>query len=152
MRIPKYHLEAERSLLAFKFISQGPRGRIAKMVKYIQTNVKDLYNLSFGDCDPATGEIDDRVISNNGDKEMVLSTVVASIYSFTDQHPEASVFATGSTKVRTRLYRIGIAKYLTEIKKDFFVFGFRSKKWEEFEIGIEYEGFLIKRKKLNFKT
>jgi len=55
--------------------------------------------------------------------------------------------ATGSTKSRTRLYRMGITKYFEEIQKDYFIFGLRNEEWENFEIGIEYEAFLAKRKK-----
>jgi hypothetical protein len=151
VRLPKYHLEGERSFLAFTFISVGPKGQIAKRVKFVETDTRDVYNLSFGDLDPATGDINDRVVSNNGDTEMVLSTVVSAIYAFTDRYNEAWVAATGSTKARTRLYRIGLSKYLTEIKKDFEIYGYRNQQWQEFEKGIEYDVFLVKRKKLNFK-
>ncbi len=151
MRLPKYRLEAEGSLLVFGFISQGPKGRIAKKIKFAETRIKGVYNLSFGDLDPETREIDDRVVSNNGDSEMVLTTVIAAVYAFADRYPEAAVFAKGSTNARTRLYRMGITKYMTEIKKDFFVFGGRNEKWGAFEEGIEYDAFLVKRKKLNLE-
>ena len=78
---------------------------------------------------------------------MVLATVVATLYAFTDRYPNAFVFATGSTKSRTRLYRIGIVKHLNEIRKDFRIFGLRNDMWENFERNIEYEGFLAQRKK-----
>ena len=106
MRLPKYRLKAERSLMVFEFTSQGPKGQIPKLVKYSETNLKDMYNLAFGDKDIKTGQINDTIISNNGDSDMVLSTVVSTVYAFTDKYPDAWVFATGSTKVRTRLYRM----------------------------------------------
>ena len=109
--------------MVFEFISDGPKGQIPKLVKYSETNLKDLYNLAFGDKDLTTGEINDRTISNNSDSNMVLSTVVSTVYAFTDKYPDSWIFATGSTKARTRLYRMGITKYLLEIKKDFLVFG-----------------------------
>lgn len=84
--------------MTFEFISEGPKGLIHKLVQYQPTNVKDVYNLAFGDKDHATGDIDDTVISNNGDSEKVLVTVVATIYAFTDKYPNAWVYATGSTK------------------------------------------------------
>ena len=146
MRLPKYRLKAEKSLMVFEFISQGPKGQIPKLVKYSETNLKDLYNLAFGDKDLKTGEINDNVISNNGDSDMVLSTVVSTVYAFTDKYPDAWVFATGNTKARTRLYRMGITKYILEIKKDFQVFGLRDDEWEKFEKEVEYEAFLVKRK------
>ena len=132
--------------MVFEFISQGPKGQISKLVKYSETNLKDMYNLAFGDKDSKTGKINDTVISNNGDSDMVLATVVSTVYAFTDKYPDSWVFATGSTKARTRLYRMGITKYITEIKKDFQVFGLRDDEWEKFEKEVEYEAFLIKRK------
>ncbi|ACU03959.1 DUF6934 family protein [Pedobacter heparinus] len=41
-----------------------------------------------------------------------------------------------------QLYRMGITKYLTEIKKDFEVYGMRNEEWETFNKGVEYEAFL----------
>ena len=146
MRLPKYRLKAEKSLMVFEFISLGPRGKIPKLVKFSETNLKDLYNLAFGDKDLKTGEINDNVISNNGDSDMVLATVVSTVYAFTDKYPDVWVFATGNTKARTRLYRMGITKYILEIKKDFQIFGLRDDEWEKFEKEVEYEAFLVKRK------
>jgi len=56
------------------------------------------------------------------------------------------VYATGSTKARTRLYRMGISKYYDEAAKDFEIFGERDKQWEQFEKDTEYEAFLVKVK------
>lgn len=109
--------------------------------------MKGLFNLAFGDKDEHTGEINDTVISNNNDSEKVLATVVATLYAFTDKHPDAYVLATGRTKSRTRLYRMGITKYFDEIKKDYNIYGLRNEEWENFEKEIEYEAFLAKRKK-----
>lgn len=85
MKLPKYPLASSDTLLTFEFISEGKRGLIHKLVRYQPTNIKDVYNLAFGDKDPSTGDIDDAVISNNGDSEKVLATVVASLYAFTDR-------------------------------------------------------------------
>lgn len=105
-----------------------------------------MYNLGFGDKNPETGEVDDLSISNNGDSDKVLATVVATVFAFTDKHPEAMVYAAGSTKSRTRLYRMGISKYLDYIKLDFEIFGETEDGWEEFEPDNEYSGFLIRKK------
>jgi len=147
MKLPKYPLVSGDKLLTYEFISEGQNGLIHKLVQFKQTNLKNLYNLAFGDKDHNTGEIDDTVISNNGDSEKVLTTVIATIYAFTDKYPNAVIYATGSTKARTRLYRIGIAKYFSEVIKDFEVLGERKDDWETFRKNIEYEGFLVKRKK-----
>ena len=115
MQLERYELNTEQSLKVFEFTSEGSRGRISKIIQFGETNLKGLYNLAFGDKDPITGEIDDVIVSNNKDSEKVLATVVASVYLFTDKYPDAWVYATGSTKARTRLYRMGQTKYLQEI-------------------------------------
>jgi hypothetical protein len=146
MKLDKYELKSGEQLEVFEFFSIGQKGKIPKIVQYTLTNYKDLYNLGFGDKNIETGEIDDTVISNNGDSEKVLATVVATLYAFIDKHQEAMVYATGSTKSRTRLYRMGITKYLDEIKEDFEIYGELENGWEEFRKDIEYEAFLVKLK------
>ena len=112
MKLDKYELKSGQQLEVFEFVSIGSKGKITKLVQYTLTNYKDLYNLGFGDKDIETGGIDDTVISNNGDSEKVLATVVGTLYAFIDKHKDAMIYATGSTKSRTRLYRMGITKYL----------------------------------------
>jgi hypothetical protein len=87
-------------------------------------------------------------VRNNGDSSKVLATVASTIYAFTDKYPNAWIFATGSTVVRTRLYRMGITNNLEEITEDFYVYGLTTDTniWEEFIIGEDYEAFLITKK------
>jgi hypothetical protein len=82
MQIEKYALKAESSLTVFEFISEGPKGAIRKLIQFQETNEVGLFNLAFGDANETTGEIDDLAISNNGDSEKVLATVVAALYAF----------------------------------------------------------------------
>ena len=145
MDLPKYQLSAENSLTVFEFVSIGPNGRISKLIKYSETHLKDFYNIGFGDKDNLTGEIDDTTVSNNGDSEKVLATVVSSVYAFTDLHPECWVYATGSTRARTRLYRMGIGKYYDKIINDFEVFGLKDDRWVEFDKQIDFDAFIVKR-------
>ena len=147
MKLPKYPLASSDKLMTFEFISEGQIGLIHKLVRFQPTNLKDVYNLAFGDKDHTTGDIDDTVISNNGDSEKVLATVVATVYAFTDKYPNAWIYATGSTKSRTRLYRMGITKFLLEVKEDFEVLGERNDDWEDFRKNFEYEGFLVRKRK-----
>jgi hypothetical protein len=146
MKVPRYELKAEKSLMVFDFLSEGPKGRIPKLIKISETSLKGFYNLAFGDKDVESGEIDDTVVSNNGDSEQVLATVVSAVYAFTELEKDAWIYATGSTKSRTRLYRMGISKYLDEVKHDFVIFGLRNGEWEKFELDIEYSAFVVKRK------
>jgi hypothetical protein len=59
------------------------------------------------------------------------------------------VYVTGSSKSRTRLYRMGINKYFDEITNDFDVFGELESGWEEFQKNIDYEVFIVKLKEKN---
>lgn len=146
MKLPKYPLASSDKMMTFEFVSEGKKGLIHKIVKYQPTNLKGLYNLAFGDKDPKTGGIDDKVISNNGDSEKVLATVVATVYAFTDKYPDIWVYATGSTKARTRLYRMGISKFLEEVMEDFEILGELNEDWEAFKTDVEYEGFFGQKK------
>lgn len=145
MMLERYKIKASHDLMIFGFTSIGPKGNISKVVQYTEI-YPDIYNLGFGDKDELTGEINDRVTTDNGDSKKVLATVAFTIYEFTDKFPGAWVFATGSTPGRTRLYRIGITNFLNEISIDFEVYGLRNEKIEQFETGTNYEGFFVKRK------
>jgi len=146
MNQQKYQLKADEILSTYEFLSEEPKGKILKHIQFTPTNYHDVFNLAFGDKDSNTGQIDDKVISNNGDNEMVLAMVVSALYALTEIHPEAWIYATGSTKSRTRLYRMGITKYYKEVKTDFQVFGEVNKSWVYFEKEVEYESFLVRRK------
>ena len=138
MKLPKYPLASSDKLMTFEFTSEGQKGLIEKLVRFQETNVKNVYNLAFGDKDLTTGDIDDKVISNNGDSEKVLATVAATLYAFTDKYPNAWIYATGSTKSRTRLYRMGITKFLSEVTEDFEVLGEKDEDWFPFKKNVEY--------------
>jgi hypothetical protein len=45
MRLDRYELKAEKTLMVFEFVSEGPKGRIKKLIQYSETNLKDFYNL-----------------------------------------------------------------------------------------------------------
>ena len=144
MRHAKYHIETSSTSLKFEFVSNGPNGSIRKQVLFQQTSNPAVYNLGFGDVDEVTGEINDISISNNNDSQKVLATVALTVVAFFEKYPAKYVFTTGSTKSRTRLYRMGISNNLEEIKRDFEVFGFNENNhWEVFQKQANYEAFLI---------
>lgn len=150
MLLDRYEYSSERLALFYEFISEGPKGRIRKIVEYTPTTIENVYNLAFGDYDDTIGGINDKIITNNGDSQKILATVASTVYAFTGKYPEAEIYATGSTAARTRLYRMGLTNNLTEISKDFFVFGLRDKLWEQFWVGEDYEAFFVTGKKRSF--
>jgi hypothetical protein len=147
MNNPKYQLNAEEDLTVFNFISEAPKGKITKIIEIKETNLKGFFNLAFGDKNQETGTIDDTIVTNNNDTEKVLATVLSAVYAFTDLNPDAWVYATGSTDSRTRLYRMGINKYLSQVENDFEIYGEKVNQWCKFDKNSDFEGFVVKRKK-----
>ncbi len=146
MRLDRYELKAGQNFTTFEFLSEGTRGEIYKIIQFQKMNLPNLYNLAFGDRNKDTGQFDDKVVTDNGDSEKVLATVVSAIYAFVDIYPEAWVYATGSSSSRTRLYRMGINKYFNVVKTDFVTMGEIRNEWEEYVVGREYQAFAVKRK------
>lgn len=151
MKLDRYEIKSDELKTTFEFLSEGPKGKIQKVIQFSLVNEENLYNLAFGDKDLGTGEINDRAITDNGDSEKVLATVVAALYTFCDKFPNAWVYATGSTAARTRLYRMGVTKYYDIVEADFFIYGQVLSEWESFEKGKTYEAFVVHRKNLKFE-
>jgi hypothetical protein len=149
MKLDRYELKASDKFLTYEFLSEGPKGKIYKLIQFSLVNQDNLYNLAFGDKNPETGEIDDRAITDNGDSEKVLATVVAAVYAFCDLFPQAWIYATGSTAARTRLYRMGINKYFDLVQEDFEIFGQTQSEWERYIKGKDYQAFVAQRKSVN---
>jgi len=146
MKLDRYPLKAGADQTVFEFTSEGRKGAIRKVILFQATTEPNLFNLAFGDHDPVTDGMNDIAVSNNGDTDKILASVVAALYVFCERYPDAFVYATGSTKARTRLYRMGIARFYREVRNDFFLYGQVGDEFPEFELGRDYDGFLAKRK------
>ncbi|WP_395057841.1 DUF6934 family protein [Flavobacterium sp.] len=147
MKYPKYQYRSETSMSYYEFISEGPKGLIKKIVEFTETGTENVYNLGFADYDEKTKTTSDISVTNNGDSLKVLATVASTVYAFTQKNPKAWILATGSTNVRTRLYRMGITNNLAEISEDFKVFGLNNNgEWDKFIVGEDYEAFLLTKK------
>lgn len=82
--------------------------------KYSLKNAKKLKNrVEFFSC--RHEKISDLTVTNYGDSLKVRATVASTVYAFTEKYPSAWVFATGSTAVRTRFYRMGISNDYVDI-------------------------------------
>jgi hypothetical protein len=142
---PRYPVEITDDLFTYEFYSEGPAGKIKKVISY-EGVAENLYNLAFGDWNEGLQRVDDSTRSNNGDRNKVLMTVAFTALDFTDQFPNAHIFIVGSTSGRTRLYQISIGNNLAEISRHFDIWGRRQQKWEPFSRGKNYESFLARRK------
>ncbi|HWK04983.1 MAG TPA: hypothetical protein VNS58_15180 [Puia sp.] len=154
MNLERYEYEKNATRHEYEFYSIGPKGPILKVVRFdlkVTDGVPYFY-LSFGDWDEKEKWLNDTIVSNNGDAEKVLGTVANIILSFTEQFPDSLVYAEGSTMARTRRYQMGISKLWNEIYTVFDVYGLTAdNRWKAFEKNVNYEAFLIRRKKCNFK-
>ena len=141
----KYNLETDQNNLIFEFYSDGPKGKILKIVEYQPIGGK-FYNLAFGDSIDGTKDFDDFVITNNHDTEKVLSTLSSTLYIFFKHYEGTIVIAEGSTLSRTRLYRKYLTIFLELIETEFTLFGELNGKTERFKKGVNYKFFLIRKK------
>jgi hypothetical protein len=149
MNLEGYEYETSKEFREFEFYSEGPKGRIRKIVRFALkvTDGVPYYNLSFGDWGNDEGRMDDISVSDNGDAEKILATVAIIVFRFLEDLPNALVYAKGSTPARTRLYQMRINKFWDEIEDLFHVFGlFDVNSWEIFEKNVNYKAFLMARK------
>ncbi len=150
MQQEKYDYATNEDLLNFVFDSVGPKGTIKKIIRFTARNANGItyFNLGFGDLNIETGKIDDLIITDNKDRDKILATIASAVLDFTSQFPDIMVYAQGSTPSRTRLYQMGIASNLEEIAQLLDVYGFHTDSWSKFERNVNYEAFLVIRKKL----
>ncbi|SRR5258706_15751186 len=148
MNIRGYDYKTNEGFLDYEFYSEGPKGKIKKIVRYTPRNAGGVtyFNLGFGDWNKAKTKIDDLAISNNEDKDRILATVAATVLEFTMHFPDVWVYAQGSTKGRTRLYQMGIAANWNMIEPILLVYGFSNGKWQPFRKAVNYDAFITIRK------
>jgi hypothetical protein len=148
MHLSFYPYKIGDDFQSYEFISIGPNGNITKRVHFTWF-APNIYNLGFVDIDFTTGEIDDMAITNNQDSKKVLATIAKITHDFILTHNRISIIAIGNSSSRNRLYRIGITVNWNAIATQFDVLGLSNGIWERFEKQKNYDGFLIRRKKLN---
>ena len=130
-----------------EFKSIGKNGPFLKRIKFVDMGIDNVVNLLFGDVDQ-DNEINDRSITNNDDRDKILATVAKVIEIYTYAYPDRWVYFCGSTKERTRLYRMAIGLNLNELIERFEIF-VETEDQEgiiEFEKNVKASSFLIKRK------
>jgi hypothetical protein len=134
-------------LSSFDFISTGKSGRFVKRIVFMPTIIEGVYNFAFGDI-MENSEIDDYCITDNGDRNKILATVFDVVSTYTLRYPERMIYFRGSTRERTRLYRIAIGLNLEELSRVFDIYGeiAEDDRFYPFRKNMEIEAFLVKRK------
>lgn len=136
-----------RDLSTFEFISTGKYGDILKRIMFVPIKLPYVYNLVFGNVDELD-DIDDSSVSDNGDRDKILATLVKIIDQYTCKYPERRIYIRGSTKGRTRLYRMAIGLNLEELSETFeiYVEVDNENGFVPFRKNMEINAFVIKRK------
>jgi hypothetical protein len=145
-----YPFQTNESYLDFEFYSVGPKGKIKKVIRFTPRNAGGItyFNLGFGDWNEVKKKVDDLAVSDNHDREKVLATIAATVLEFTAHFPDMPVYAKGSTAARTRLYQMGIAANWNHIAPLLYVYGFADGEWQSFKKSVNYQAFMVLRKKV----
>lgn len=134
----------------FSFVSEGRHGRLTKVVRFDKLlNYNNTYNLALGTV-LDNGEIDYQTITNNGDRNKLLTTVAFVAVLFTTNNPGCSIYITGSDKRRTMLYQRAISYGYIDLIEIFNIYGDLSSgdevtDLEPFDPAKSYSAFLIER-------
>ena len=138
-----YPLITDDAFETFEFISEGPSRSVTKRIEFSAFPENPVVvNLAFGDWEIGK-DLDDSIVTNNGDTDKILSTVAKAGLVFLQHHPDKIIFATGSTHSRNRLYRMAITKHLHSFPKEIVVMGYTGDDWEIFTKGKEYIAYQI---------
>jgi len=129
----------------FTFISTGLQGNIIKIILFEEIpESPNTYNLAFGDW--KNNDIDDKVISNNGDLQLVMNTVANTMYLFLEKRPDSTIIFQGVDEKRANLYQLIIKRKFVEIEPIFNVQGLNKGNWEEFNPKKVYIAFKLSLK------
>ncbi|TDB61778.1 DUF6934 family protein [Arundinibacter roseus] len=145
MNEPFYEFRVLDEALRFEFLSISDQKTIKKIVRYTETNIAQLYNLSLTDL-LDDGTESDMVISNNQDMEIILATVFRTFHVFLTAYPACQIFFMGSTPVRTRLYQIAVTRELTNALEVFDIKGLTDTGFEQFVVNKPYQAFVFSLK------
>ena len=126
------------------FESIGTKGKILKVVKFFEIQ-ENVYSLGFGDFDPITNQVDDKVVSDNGDLIKVMATIIRLTIKFLDDNPSVLIFFEGGTPQRTQFYQWIINRYYDEIIETIKIYGINDGEPELFQKSKIYESFLIQK-------
>ncbi|SDG98385.1 hypothetical protein SAMN04487996_12687 [Dyadobacter soli] len=139
-----YPFEASEDYMYFWFESKSENRVVAKSVEFSKLGAQ-TYNLAFGDVDE-NDDLDDVVVSNNGDMPKVLATIAQIVIAFLGEYNDKHIYFTGSSRARTRLYRAVLTREIDNWSPIFEIRGVYDGRAIPFQSNIDFESFIIKRK------
>jgi hypothetical protein len=156
MNLERYEI-VRMNEFSYRFFSIGPKGVFKMHIHFTMTGANS-FNLGFGVLDSSHEWLDDMIEVRNGDTQKILATVAHTALVFLEEHPSATIYASGSTPPRTRLYQMGISRVLPHLH-GYSVAGLIVKRdsqggtegtyptwkgiWYTFQSGVCYDAFLI---------
>ena len=143
MDLEFYPFYADDDRLYFSFLSVSPERTIQKAIIFTPLSAHRIFNLALVDVLP-DGSFCDQTISNNGDLEKIMATVIQCIAQFFESYTQADIYLQANTPAKNRLYRIIISRELSRIKKYYEIYGINDSVTEPFQAGREYHHYIIK--------
>ncbi len=144
---PIYPLKKSDDSVTFQFESIGPKGIFLKEVRFDPVeDLPDYFQLVLADIDEENNK---SVLSESRNQDMnkIMATVIKCILIFLENYPSANIVFSGSTSVRTRLYKIIINKLFDSVKYRFKIYGFSEiYGLEIFDMNHHYSFFVISSK------
>lgn len=146
MNEPAYPFIPSDDALSYTFKSISSYKVINKLVEFRPFPDNPIfYNVALLDLNE-DGTVDDSSVSNNEDMRRVLATVFQSMLIFFKKNPNKLIYFQGSDAIglRTRLYRILIARELGQALTLFEIYGqLPDKTYEEFALNRPYIAFIF---------
>jgi hypothetical protein len=123
MDIDRYeNLERSADSKLYSFISNGPKGKLRKLVKFSAfSQIPGAYNLALGTI--REGIVDYDETTDNNDRNKILATVFHIARIFSEVYHDQKIFIQGRNEATTRLYRGAINHAYKEILVEYFVYG-----------------------------
>lgn len=148
MDTPIYPFEGPITEYRYNFSSVSTEKEVLKVVRFSETQLEDIYNLSLLDKLPDGRESNDKSETKNKDMDVVLATVMQIIVDFLDRNPPWIVYIEGSEEKRKRVYQILINREYDRLHDKFTILGGYDDytQLEPFERGKNYDCFMISKR------
>jgi hypothetical protein len=154
MEYPIYNdIFNSKDWMVFRFWSDGPKGRVWKVVQFTPMAKRGYYNLAMGDWN-GSGVLDFFTQTDNGDRDRILATVAVIVFGWTERFPKRKVIFQGNTLAKTRLYRMAINRAWDELNKVFLIQGLEYTPEDKLVL-VDYdpqkvfEGYIVQRRHLH---
>lgn len=149
--MPYTELTAVPDLSLFRFVSEGRGGLITKEIRFAELPDSGMYSVHMGDI-KQNGDFDPSAISNNGDRNRVLATVIVAIEIYTKKYPARSILIGGFNEQRARLFRIAIGVNFKRISRIFTILEGHEGRFFPFSPDTKSTVFHLRRRKLSGKS